>query len=252
MKLNNFLRFLFWGCNDLVYREKQQYYLCDRFVLLSETFKEDFIKRTHIKNASKLRWIPDPLSFPLLPVNRNVQKQKQVLIISRLYERQKNLTAALRIWKEIELRGNDGWQLVLCGYGPDEKKILKYAKKLGLRRMRFDGKVENPIKWYEDSSIFMMTSNYEGFGMTLTEALQFGCIPIAFDNYTALHDILKDGYNGFIVPSREEQMYVTKLNELMNNHHLLKQMSQQAKKSSSKFSIEMVGQKWLELINELQ
>ena len=230
-------------------QERKQYMLADRYVLLSQTFISDFLRRTKISDANKLRWISNPLSFPIS--NDKLYKHKQVLIISRMQEQQKNLSSALRIWKEIENKGYSQWHLVLGGYGPDEQMILNYSKSLGVKRMIFLGKINDPIPLYKESSIFMMTSNYEGFGMVLTEALQFGCVPVAFDTFTALHDILIDGYNGYIIPSKDEKKYVEKLECLMNNDEVLQKMSLHARKSCEKFKIENIGKQWLDLFNEL-
>lgn len=236
------------GMNILDYSELCQYKISDRYVLLSETFITEFIHRMKIKDGSKIRCICNPLSFPEYSSNR--KRLKQVLIISRMDERQKNITTALRMWKEIENRGHKDWHLVMGGYGDDEKMILDYAKSLGIERMRFIGKITDPRNLYLESAIFLMTSNYEGFGMVLTEAIQFGCVPLAFDTYTALHDILEDGYNGYIIPCKDEKTYVDKLESLMLNPNLIKKLSINAMKSSKKFSIDVIGQKWLNLINE--
>lgn len=242
---------LFYGIDLYSYIEKRQYQLSDCYILLSETFKKDFLQRTKISDDYKLRFIHNPLSFPALQTNVNHVRKKNVLIISRMHEQQKNLKSALRIWKKVEDIGCDDWNLIMGGYGDDEKMILSYASSLGLKRMHFLGKIENPQKYYEESFIFMMTSNYEGFGMTLTESLQFGCIPMAFDTFTALHDILTDGYNGFIIPAKDEQMYADKMIELMKSPTTLEAMSKNAMKSSKKFSIDVIGKQWLNLIDEL-
>ena len=52
-----------------------------------------------------------------------------------------------------------------------------------------------------------MTSRYEGFGMTLTEALQNACIPLAYDSYSSVHDIIQNGQNGFLIKNNDEQSY---------------------------------------------
>ena len=88
--------------------------------------------------------------------------------------------------------------------------------------------------------------------MTLTESLQFGCVPMAFDTFTALHDILTDGYNGFIIPAKDEQTYADKMIELMKSPTTLEAMSKNAIESSKKFSIDVIGKQWLNLIDELK
>lgn len=225
------------------------YDVSDKFVLLSQSFINDFVNRYRLNDRGKIACIPDPCSFQeVLPVSNLKLKQKEVLIISRLEDVQKNITGALRIWKEIEKRGHHDWILLLGGYGPDENYILEYANKLKLERFNFLGKIENVQKLYENASIFMMTSRYEGFGMTLTEALQLGCIPIAFDSYSSLHDIIDDNINGFIVPNNDYREYVDKIENLLEDSEMRLRMGNNAIMSSNKFSIETIGHQWLSLL----
>ena len=247
-KLKDLIVRLRTGLDLYNYEEWNQYKISDIYILLSKTYKDEFLHHIKIKDSTKLRWINNPLSFPF--VDTQSARLKQVLIIARMDERQKNLTAAMRIWREIERRGNNDWTLIMGGYGNDENMILDYAKSIGIKRMNFVGKAKDPRNLYIKSSIFMMTSNYEGFPMVLTEALQFGCVPLAFDTYTALHDMVNDGYNGYIIQNKDEKDYADKLESLMNNTSRIKEMSFNAINSSKKFSIDVIGQKWLELINE--
>jgi glycosyltransferase involved in cell wall biosynthesis len=50
-----------------------------------------------------------------------------------------------------------------------------------------------------------MTSAYEGWGLTLTEAQQMGVVPIAFDSFGAVYDIIENEYNGLIIPNSTDK-----------------------------------------------
>jgi glycosyltransferase involved in cell wall biosynthesis len=143
------------------------------------------------------------------------------------------------------------WNLVIVGIGPSENVLKAYAKELELERISFVGRTNNPQVFYKESSIFMMTSRYEGFGMTLTEAQQFGCIPFAFDNFPVLHDIIDNERNGIIISSNSENEYAEKMLSLMCNHEKLSTLAKQAIKDCRKFSIENIGKQWLMLFDTL-
>ena len=96
----------------------------------------------------------------------------------------------------------------------------------------------------------MMTSNFEGFGMTLTEALQNACVPFVFNTFSSLHDIIESDYNGFIIPAKDEILYATKMIEFMQGKNQ-DEYAVQALESSRKFSIENIGLQWIHLLNEL-
>ena len=237
-----------------LYNSHRHFYeVVDKFVLLSETFIDDMCQTYQLLDRNKIVCIPNPLSFDESIDNDQIlKKEKIVLIVTRLEETQKNIMSALRIWKEVEKKGDlKGWKLVLGGYGPDEKKILQYADSLSLQHYEFIGKVDDAQTLFKKASIFMMSSRYEGFGMTLTEALQNACVPMAFDNFSVLHDILTDGENGYIIPSGNETYYAKRLLSLMSNDQTRMEMAIRGLESSNKFSIDNVGNKWLELFNSL-
>ena len=250
-KLKNVVYKLFTGYTPDVYVRKKNYELCDRFVLLSQNFMNDFINLYGVTDTHKLISISNPLSFDeSLDINVISQKKKQVLIISRLQESHKNICSALRIWKRIEDYQIFDWKLVLAGYGRDEKLILDYMSQLELKNVCYVGRSKNPQKLYQESKIFMMTSNFEGFGMTLTEALQNACVPFVFNTFSSLHDIIESDYNGFIIPAKDEILYATKMIEFMQGKNQDK-YAVQALESSRKFSIENIGLQWIHLLNEL-
>ena len=160
----------------------------------------------------------------------------------------KKISRALKIWKEIEkdCRFND-WTLELVGEGPNLDEYKQYASE-NLKRVKFFGKQE-PKEFYQRASIFMMTSAYEGFGITLTEAQQFGCVPIVLNTFSAAKDIITDGQSGFLVDS--DRMFVKRLKSLMLDSEMRENMARTAIKSSQKFSKENVTAQWISLFNEL-
>ena len=223
----------------------------DKFVLLSNSFIKDFVKRAGIgKEASNICAIPNPLSFTDSFHYDFSKKKKQVVICTRLEDQQKNISSALRIWRFVSKVQTD-WNLIIAGHGSSENELKAYAKELQLERVSFIGCTDNPQDLYKESSIFMMTSRYEGFGMTLTEAQQFGCVPFAFDNFSVLHDIIDNEKNGIIIPSNSEDEYAKKMLSLMENHEKLDTLAKQAIKDCQKFSIENIGRQWLELFDTI-
>ena len=97
----------------------------------------------------------------------------------------------------------------------------------------------------------MMTSSFEGFGITLTEAQQFGCVPIVQNTYASLTDIIQDGVNGVIIDDSQEERFAQQLAKLMRDSQRRKRMAQEGLKSCQKFSQEKITQKWIGLFNKL-
>ena len=227
------------------------YNICDTLVLLSPSFINGFAEKYAINDKSKFRCIPNPLTFEEnITFQELWKKEKIVLIVSRFVETQKNLTAAFRIWKLIEKATTD-WRLQIIGYGDDEEYYKRYVKQLGLNHIEFLGKIDNVQAYYKRASVFIMTSHFEGFGMTLTESLQNGCVPLAFDTFTALHDILRDGYNGYIIPLGDEAGYAAKIIKLISDDTTRNTMAMNAVASSGAFSFDKIIPKWIALLEEV-
>lgn len=230
---------------------REMYNVVDKFVLLSKYFIPVANKYFGLKENGKLSAISNPLPFEI-DLSTDFNKKKKIfLIVTRFDEHQKNLKAALRIWKRFE-KENDDYTLMVAGYGHDEKLFLDYVNELKLQRFQFIGRSDHPEELYKDARYFLMTSRYEGFGMTLIEAMSKGCLPFAFDSYGALHDIIEDGKNGFIIKNRDEKEYCERMIKAVSDPVLCAHMSETALKSVSNFLVDRIGAKWINLFEQLK
>lgn len=93
----------------------------------------------------------------------------------------------------------------------------------------------------------MMTSGYEGWGLTLTESLQRGVVPVVMNTSPVFHDIIDNGYNGILTKDSIFD-FVTHIRVLMWDSQLLHEMQLNALKSASRFTLESTMQKWREII----
>ena len=228
------------------------YRTADRVVLLSKRFIPQFLEYGHIREGGKISVIHNSLSFDsFYDAERLETKEKTVLIVSRMAETQKRISLALKIWNAVESRGMfKDWTLRIVGVGDDLPRYRRYAKRHKLRQVVFEG-VQPPEDFYRRASIFMMTSKSEGWGLTLTEAQQNGCVPLAFDTYGSLHEIMTDGHDGFIIPEGDMDAYVCRLEELMRNETLRTTMAANAIGSSRRFGQEVIAGQWHELLAEV-
>jgi len=237
------------------YQIRELLKLSDKFVVLSNNYKDLLIKlfKLNIIASQKILSIHNSLSYLNNEIIfNNLIKEKRVLIVSRMDDLTKRITLALDIWKNVfEKIGDDSWQLDIVGGGHDKDKIIKFANDNGVKNVNFFD-AQEPRPFYVRSKIFLMTSCSEGFPMTLTEAQQFGCIPIAFNSYEALPEIINDSENGFIIEEGNIKGYEEKLLELMNNPGILDKMIEQTIESTRRFDISVIGPQWLELLNSRQ
>lgn len=227
------------------------YQTADKVVVLSKSHPEQYCKFAKLVNSKKFYIIPNALSLPyFLDVSDyDKVKKKDVLIVSRLDEVVKRVSLALKIWNKIchEYWAKD-WSLKIAGEGPFEEDYKKYVYKHHLHNVDFLGRVK-PDDYYKEASIYMMTSRTEGFGLSLTESLQNGVVPIAFDSFSAVHDIISDGENGFIITEGHIDQYCEKLKLLMTNNNIRKSMAINSITSSKRFLPEKIGKMWWHLLN---
>lgn len=221
-------------------------------VLLSENEKPILAKITSDELLTKCFAIPNPLSWDKIESPQILQnKKKEVLIVSRIYNIEKRIDLALKVWKLLESRGrNDGWLLRIVGDGIDKEYLMSMATKLNIKNVVWESR-QDPKPLYEKASIFLLTSIAEGWALTLTESMQNGVVPIAFDSYPAVRNIITDGHDGFLVPTKNIKMYADKLEELMNNQTVREQMALNGLISSQRFTIDKVIDKWVDMINSL-
>ncbi|RGR89508.1 glycosyltransferase [Phocaeicola plebeius] len=235
--------------NSIKKTYKYLYEYSDLFVMLSKTHYQYFKTLLKLKDFSKLRAIPNPLTFPTIssPDILNIKK-KQVLIVARMSEYHKNISFALKVWKRLNQQQIlSEWQLILVGDGPDKIEYQKYAKKNNLHNVIFKGQ-QNPEKFYEESSIFLMTSPAEGWGLTITESLQRGVVPIVMNSSPVFSEIIDNGINGFLTRNKSLNNLSYTLSKLIKNTELRQMMAKRALQKASKFTIDSVLNQWEQII----
>lgn len=222
----------------------------DFFVLLSDSHLP-YIKRIlHREDYSRLTVINNPLTFPDISAPEILnQKKHQVLIVARMDEYYKRISLALKAWKLIQKKNQEhrDWQLIVIGDGPSLQDYKQYVKKQMLSNVIFMGQ-QSPEPYYRYASIFIMTSSKEGWGLTLTESLQRGVVPILMDSCPVFHDIIIDGDNGCYVKDGDVTAMADKIFALMNNADLLREYQQRALISASHFDINNIIDKWIKII----
>ena len=225
---------------------KNLYMNSDSVVVLSNEFKKSYIKFSGIKEDSKLTAINNMLSFPYEKLN--YPKKKQILWCGRLLFSQKRPDRILRVWKKLQDKLPD-WNLVIVGDGPFCGQMHQLSERLSLKRIEFAG-FKNPVPYYKESSIFCMTSNHEGWGLVLTEAMQFGCVPVAFDSFESIHEIIRDGENGFLVSPFRIDMYVSKILMLANSP-IIHKYRENALDSMKELTPANIINQWMNLFHEV-
>lgn len=225
------------------------YNVCDKYVMLAEGLIPQCQKYGHIKDNRKFKVIGNPISMDNSDADI-FEKQKECLFVGRL-DSMKGIDKMMRIWGDVEKSISD-WTLVIVGDGIMMPFVQDAIKRHRLRNIRVEGFQTDVKKYYRTASIFCMCSIYEGFPMVLPEAMGFGVVPVVFDSFAALDDILIDGEDGLKIFPFDEKAYYDGLLSLMNDKTKLLKMQEKALAHSEKFSLSSIIGKWNNLFIELE
>ena len=225
----------------------------ERYILLSNGFIRPLVDYARIKKTGNIIAIGNPVTIPVDLTGFNIeQKKKQLLYVGRMDYENKRVNRIVEAWQDV-YKDYPDWELVLVGDGPHKSKLMGYVNDNKIERVRFEGfQVEPPIKYYKDASIFMLTSDLEGFGLVIIESMSYGVVPVVYGSYEAVYDIIRDGYSGFITPFPYDKEYtINKIKFLMDNDGRRKEMAGEAMLDAGKFTIDAISQQWYDVFKEV-
>ena len=214
----------------------------DGFVTLT---KEDLLQWPELKNVVV---IPDPLAF--YPTSKSPLESKRVIAVGR-YAYQKGFDLLLRAWEKVEKQTSD-WELVIFGQG-DRSPYDSLIDELHIDRQRchLNGPTENIISEYLNSSVFVFSSRFEGFGMVLVEAMVCGLPVVSFDCPCGPKDIVASGVDGILVENGNIDRLSEAVVSLIQDEKKLRRMACNAIDNVQRFNIEQVAQRWKSLFESV-
>lgn len=227
----------------------QLYHNSDAIVVLSKHYLDLFAKLISLDSPPKLFAISNPTIITDINQITIAPKKKQILYVGRLEYGLKRVDRLIRIWGQLHKTYLE-WELIIVGDGDYKHNFEKMVSSRKIQRVRFEG-FKEPEDYMSQGSIICMTSSAEGFGMVLVEAQQHGCVPIAYDSFGALSDIIEDGVNGFRVKPFSQKEYVKRLRQLMDDEDLRQKMAANGLESVKKFDSKKITVCWIELFNEI-
>ena len=157
------------------------------------------------------------------------KKSKEVLKLTMIgrFEQQKDHETLLRacfLLKEYN------WELLLIGKGPLENNIKKRVTELSLtKRVTFLGWKKNIVDFLDDTDLFLLISNWEGFPISIIEAMRSG-IPIIATDVGGVSESVNHGINGFIIPRGDEKSLATFLKKTFKNRKILIEFGKNSRK----------------------
>lgn len=179
-------------------------------------------------------------------------ENKRVIAVGRL-DYQKGFDRLIQAWQRVQsTRRFKDWTMDIFGQGEWQEMLQQMINKAGLQSTaRINRPTNNIVDEYIKSSLIVMTSNYEGFGMVLVEAMACGVPAIAFDCKCGPKDIIRQGENGLLVHNGDVDGLADAMMEVMADDDYRKMLSENAKAVVDTYSEQAVMARWLHLFEEL-
>ena len=227
-----------WWSNSLLDHIRR----LDKMVLLTDSAMYDW---PELDNKIK---ISDPL--PFLIDEKSSLLCKRIISIGR-FDYEKGNDLLLQVWKKVEKQMPD-WQLDIYGNGNREPYLLQMRQlEIDSSRCHLYEPINDVKKEYLNSSVFVLPSRYEGFGLVLIEAMACGVPVVSFDCENGPRSIITNGEDGFLIPTFDIDAFADKLLLLMRDENLRRQMGEKAQKSAAKYDIDSIGLQWKQLFDGL-
>ena len=220
--------------------------LYDKITVLTQADKD--VIGDQLKNVTVL---PNPLA--LTPVKELPNKKKIILATGRLDAwHYKGFDILIKAWSKIANKA-DGWNLQIAGGA--KKGGLKYLQGLCeeynvTNSVEFLGYQSDILPFYQEASIFVLSSRYEGFGLVLIEAMSQGCACVACDYKGRQKEIITLEKQGLLCEPENIEALAKSMLSLIKDDEKRKEIGSNAIIRSHDFSLENIMKKWDSILDK--
>lgn len=254
------------------------YNRADKIVAVSQMIKDDLVQNFNIQE-NKVKVIYNPFDVEKIQKKSTEKLELQyesifagevIINVGRLTEQkgQWNLIKVFSILSKMR----PGISLVILGKGELEEELKGLVQKLNLNNVYFLGYHNNPFKFIANSSVFVLTSLYEGFPMCLAESMACGIPVVSVDCKSGPKEMLLDnpdlskgitktiiGPYGILVPelshksfdeffNNEYEIFAKSLNDLLDNKALKNKIIHSSLTKVNELNVDSILKQWYKLI----
>lgn len=216
----------------------------DYFVLVSNSLKNYYEGKV---GDTKCIFIPNTLDR--MPKKTSSLNNHNVICVGRL-EEEKGQIDLIDVISKVKKEIND-IKLFLIGDGSKKSELIEKTKNMGLEEnIIFTGFLSSKEieKYMLKSSVYIMTSFTESFGLVLLEAMSYGIPCVAFDSADGANELLKNNI-GILVKDRDKSKMAEEIVKLLTDNKTAHKFSENGYNKVKDYLISNVGDEWLKLLN---
>ena len=228
---------------------KYRYSNIDYLLLLTEDLKNE-VETELIGINWKTKCLTVPNFIKIKKKIKILERKKQVISVGRL-SIEKGFDRLLLIWSKFIIN-NEGYKLKIVGDGEERENLIQLTRSLNISdSVIFTGFLSNDktLKEIKESKIYVMTSLYEALPMVLLESISKGTPIVAYDIRVGPRSVIKEGYNGFLIKENDIEGFIKKMDVLIKDNSIYRNMSNNAITSSVLYSEEKLKDIWFSILN---
>ena len=195
------------------------------------------------KHRRKTVVIPNPIAASAIPERYNGKRRHVVVGVGRL-DTQKNFSMLIRAFSRLPEEFSD-YTLEIYGGGPLEATLNEQIAKLGISdRAHLMGVKKGVMHYIADASLYVMSSDYEGFPNALAESMASGIPVISTDFPTGVaRDLVKEE-NGIVIPVGDEDALLAAMQEMLSREDRWDDMSRANREMLQTLSENRIANMW--------
>lgn len=188
-----------------------------------------------------------PNATPLQIKEKFSKNQSKIIVSIGRLTYQKGYDLLVDAWSKVE-KNHPDWSLHIYGQGEDRENLEQMIRDYNLNNITLKGITNDVESVYDNASIYVMSSRFEGFGMVLIEAQSRGLPIVSFDCPSGPAEIIQNEVNGYLVESKNTKALSNQIKYLIEHKPIRENFSKKALISAKRFTVNNIMTQWTSLI----
>lgn len=219
-----------------------------KFVLFTDRQRAEILPELSVTRDS-VAVVPHAAPLEVIDAKAAEDKGLDVVTVARLAD-SKRIDDVVEAFS-ISCKNIDGARLRILGRGPAEGRLRELVRRLGLEdKVLFEGHVDNVLETLSTAACSVFASQFEGFGLVVTESMAVGTPVIAYDVPYGPSEIIEHGVSGLLVEDGAVESLAEAMERVLRDERLRVELSRNALMRAQHYSEEAWQEGWSTLVAE--